>query len=71
MTLLHDADIGGGSVGFAKDFIGVDYHNDGHSQDTWISGDGKAFQPQVHYFVGGATKLDRRRPLPDASRGPR
>jgi len=27
------------------------------STDTWYSGDGKAFQPQVHYFVGGATKL--------------
>src|SRR5262245_66386593 len=27
------------------------------SKDTWFDGDGKAFQPQVHYFVGGATKL--------------
>src|SRR5690242_13311454 len=27
------------------------------SKDTWYDGDGKAFQPQVHYFVGGATKL--------------
>ena len=27
------------------------------SQDTWYDGDGKPFQPQVHYFVGGATKL--------------
>jgi len=26
------------------------------SKDTWFT-DGKAFQPQVHYFVGGATKL--------------
>ena len=25
--------------------------------DTWYDGDGKPFQPQVHYFVGGATKL--------------
>jgi hypothetical protein len=25
------------------------------SKDTWFDGDGKAFQPQVHYFVGGAT----------------
>ncbi len=25
--------------------------------DTWYDKDGKAFQPQVHYFVGGATKL--------------
>jgi choline dehydrogenase-like flavoprotein len=27
------------------------------SPDTWYDSDGKAFQPQVHYFVGGATKL--------------
>jgi choline dehydrogenase-like flavoprotein len=27
------------------------------SKDTWYDSDGKAFQPQVHYNVGGATKL--------------
>jgi choline dehydrogenase-like flavoprotein len=27
------------------------------SEDTWYDGSGKPFQPQVHYFVGGATKL--------------
>jgi len=27
------------------------------SRDTWYDGDGKPFQPQVHYYVGGATKL--------------
>src|SRR5437763_14823324 len=27
------------------------------SPDTWYDADGKAFQPQIHYFVGGATKL--------------
>ena len=27
------------------------------SADTWFDRDGKPFQPQVHYFVGGATKL--------------
>jgi choline dehydrogenase-like flavoprotein len=27
------------------------------SEDTWYDADGKAFQPQVHYFVGGATKM--------------
>ncbi len=26
------------------------------SPDTWYDADGKPFQPQVHYFVGGATK---------------
>lgn len=31
MTQLHDADIGCGSLRFAKDYIGVDFHNDGHS----------------------------------------
>jgi choline dehydrogenase-like flavoprotein len=27
------------------------------SADTWYDGDGQGFQPQVHYYVGGATKL--------------
>ncbi len=27
------------------------------SPDTWYDSSGKAFQPQVHYFVGGATKM--------------
>jgi choline dehydrogenase-like flavoprotein len=27
------------------------------SKDTWFDRDGKPFQPQVHYNVGGATKL--------------
>ena len=27
------------------------------SPDTWYDASGKAFQPQVHYYVGGATKL--------------
>ena len=27
------------------------------SEDTWFDADGKPFQPQIHYFVGGATKL--------------
>jgi choline dehydrogenase-like flavoprotein len=27
------------------------------SPETWYLADGKSFQPQVHYFVGGATKL--------------
>jgi hypothetical protein len=29
MTMLTDVDIG--SVRFAKDYVGVDYHNDGHT----------------------------------------
>jgi len=31
MTQRNDADVGLGSLGFAKDFIGVDYHSDGHT----------------------------------------
>jgi len=31
MTQHHDADAGLGSMGFAKDFVGVDYHSDGHT----------------------------------------
>ena len=27
------------------------------SADTWYDEKGKAFQPQIHYFVGGATKF--------------
>jgi choline dehydrogenase-like flavoprotein len=27
------------------------------SPDTWFDANGNGFQPQVHYFVGGATKL--------------
>jgi choline dehydrogenase-like flavoprotein len=27
------------------------------SPDTWYDADSKPFQPQVHYFVGGATKM--------------
>ena len=27
------------------------------SKDTWYDEDGTAFQPQIHYFVGGATKF--------------
>ena len=31
MTMLPDVEVGTGSVRFAKDYIGVDYHNDTHS----------------------------------------
>jgi kynurenine formamidase len=31
MTMLGDVDIGSGTLRFAKDYIGVDYHNDTHS----------------------------------------
>ena len=31
MTMQTDVDIGSGSLRFAKDYVGVDYHNDGHT----------------------------------------
>jgi kynurenine formamidase len=31
MTMLSDEDIGSGTLRFAKDYVGVDYHNDTHS----------------------------------------
>jgi kynurenine formamidase len=31
MTMLDDVDIGSGTLRFAKDYVGVDYHNDSHS----------------------------------------
>jgi kynurenine formamidase len=31
MTMLTDTDIGSGSLRFTKDYIGADYHNDGHT----------------------------------------
>jgi kynurenine formamidase len=31
MTMLTDVDVGSGSVRFAKDYVGADYHNPGHS----------------------------------------
>ena len=31
MTMLPDAESGSGSLRFAKDYVGVDYHNDGHT----------------------------------------
>ena len=28
------------------------------SKDTWFAAGGKGFQPRVHYFVGGAPKMN-------------
>jgi choline dehydrogenase-like flavoprotein len=39
------------------DAAAVFEHNRYVSPDTWYDRDGRPFQPQVHYFVGGATKL--------------
>jgi choline dehydrogenase-like flavoprotein len=42
-----------------QNWLAADVFVDGRyiSADTWYYSDGSAFQPQVHYFVGGATKL--------------
>jgi choline dehydrogenase-like flavoprotein len=42
-----------------QNWLAQDVFVDGRyvSPDTWYYADGSPFQPQVHYFVGGATKL--------------
>ena len=37
MTQCHETDSGLGPMTFAKDFVGVDYHNDGHSHIDALS----------------------------------
>ena len=59
MTMLTDVDIGSGSVRFAKDYIGVDYHNDGHSHiDAFshVAFEGSLFdgQPDASVTAEGA-----------------
>ena len=39
------------------------------SPETWYDANGKAFQPQIHYFVGGRDEALRRCALPSADRG--
>ena len=60
MTMLTDTDIGSGSLRFAKDYIGADYHNDG---DTHIDAlchvayEGSLYngRPQDSFDAEGAT----------------
>ena len=42
-----------------QNWLAEDVFVDGRytSSDTWYYSDGSSFEPQVHYFVGGATKL--------------
>src|SRR5215203_5732798 len=50
MTMMTDVDIGSGSVRFAKDYVGVDYHNDGHTHiDAFchVEFDGSFFDGQL------------------------
>ena len=62
MTMLPDVDIGSGSVRFAKDYVGVDYHNDGHSHiDAFshVAYDGLLLQRDTG---GVGDRAGRRRP---------
>ena len=60
MTMLADTDIGSGSLRFAKDYVGSDYHNDGHTHiDAFchVAYDGSLYngRPQDTVDAGGAT----------------
>jgi kynurenine formamidase len=59
MTMMPDVDIGSGSVRFAKDYIGADYHNEGHSHiDAFshVSFDGSLYggRPDATLTADGA-----------------
>ena len=59
MTLLHDVDIGSGALRFAKDYIGVDYHNDSHTHIDalcHVALDGKLYngKPSAAFTEEGA-----------------
>lgn len=57
MTMLTDVDIGSGSVRFAKDYVGVDYHNDGHTHiDAFchVAFEGSFFDGQPDRSPNGA-----------------
>ena len=63
MTMLTDVDIGSGSVRFAKDYVGADYHNEGHSHiDAFshVAFDGRFFDgmPECSVTVRGADAGD-------------
>jgi kynurenine formamidase len=63
MTMLTDVDIGSGSLRFAKDYVGVDYHNEGHSHiDAFshVAFDGQLFdgKPDRSVTSGGALAGD-------------
>ena len=63
MTMLGDVDIGSGTLRFAKDYIGVDYHNDGHTHIDalcHVAFDGLALQRQAER-LGDRAGRDRRR----------
>ncbi len=53
-----------------QNWLAQDVFVDGRyvSPDTWYYANGKSFQPQVHYFVGGRDQALRRRAVPAARR---
>jgi kynurenine formamidase len=60
MTLLPEVDIGSGTLRFAKDYIGVDYHNDSHSHIDalcHVAFDGALYngKPSSSFGLQGAT----------------
>jgi kynurenine formamidase len=60
MTQLPDADIGSGTLRFAKDSIGIDYHNDSHTHiDAFshVAFDGALYngKPSASFDARGAT----------------
>jgi kynurenine formamidase len=60
MTMLSDTDIGSGSLRFAKDYVGLDYHNDGHTHIDalcHVAYDGSLYngRPQGAVDADGAT----------------
>ena len=57
MTMLTDQDIGSGSVRFAKDYIGADYHNEGHSHiDAFshVAYEGRFYNGEPDHMVTAA-----------------
>ena len=69
MTMLTDVDIGSGSVRFAKDYVGVDYHNDGHSHiDAFCH---VAFDGRLYGGAARPIRSRRRAPRPVRSRSSR
>lgn len=60
MTMLTDTDIGSGSLRFTKDYIGADYHNEGHTHiDAFchVAYDGSLYngRPQDSVAADGAS----------------
>ena len=66
MTMLPDAEVGSGSLSFAKDYVGLDYHNEGHSHiDAFshVAFDGLLFDGKPDRSVtelGAQSGCDRR-----------